>query len=72
MLSLAALVYVTFFVQLGDRSLYGHLSRIAGTHEARELGEEMGAAVGRMQEQVTSHIGNPASSAAPDGPVHTP
>jgi hypothetical protein len=69
MLSLAALVYVAFFVELGEHSLYGHLSRIADTSEARELGDEVGAAVGRVQEQVTSRVGNPA---APDAPANGP
>jgi hypothetical protein len=37
MLSLAALLYFTFFVPLGPHTLYGHLSRIAATPEAGEL-----------------------------------
>jgi hypothetical protein len=45
MLLFAAFLYGTFFIPLGPRTLYGHLSRIAGTAEAHELfGAVSGAA----------------------------
>ena len=37
MLALAALLYFVFFVPVGERTLYAHLSRIASTDEAQEL-----------------------------------
>jgi hypothetical protein len=37
MLVLAFLVYGTFFVPIGERTLYGHGRRIASTAEAQEL-----------------------------------
>jgi hypothetical protein len=37
MLVLAAVLYGTFFIPIGPRTLYGHLSRIASTQEAHEL-----------------------------------
>ncbi|MFO8072836.1 MAG: hypothetical protein R6V85_13265 [Polyangia bacterium] len=38
---LAAVGFFAFFVPLGEKTLYQHLVRIAGTDEARELGEEL-------------------------------
>jgi hypothetical protein len=38
MLALAGVLYVTFFVPIGPRTLYGHMTRIASTSEAHELG----------------------------------
>ena len=35
----AGMLYTLFFVPLGRRTLFEHLSRIAATDEARELGE---------------------------------
>lgn len=37
MLTLSAALYCAFFVPLGERTLYAHLSRIAATDEAKEL-----------------------------------
>jgi hypothetical protein len=37
MLMLAGVLYVTFFVPLGPRTLYGHMARISATPEAHEL-----------------------------------
>ena len=37
MFALSALLYCAFFVPLGERTLYAHLTRIAATDEAREL-----------------------------------
>jgi hypothetical protein len=38
MLALAGVLYVTFFVPIGPRTLYSHVTRIAATSEARDLG----------------------------------
>jgi hypothetical protein len=43
MLALAGVLYATFFVPLGPRTLYGHMSRIAATSEAHELFAAVGA-----------------------------
>jgi hypothetical protein len=37
MLVLAAVLYATFFVPIGTRTLYAHITRIAATDEAHEL-----------------------------------
>lgn len=51
---LAFLTYVLFFVQLGDRSAFGHLMRVIETDEAQELGREVSAAT----ERIAKHIGD--------------
>jgi hypothetical protein len=38
---LAAAGFFAVFVPLGEKTLYQHLIRIAGTDEARELGREL-------------------------------
>jgi hypothetical protein len=45
MLVLSGLLYFGFFVRLGSHTLYGHLSRIAATHEANELSTAVTTAV---------------------------
>ena len=45
---LAFLAYVLFFVQLGERSAFGHLMRVIKTDEAQELGREVSAATERI------------------------
>jgi len=37
LLALSAMLYVTFFVPIGNHTLYEHLDRIADTKEAQEL-----------------------------------
>lgn len=58
---LAAALYVVFFVPLGERTLYEHLSRIASTEEARELGGEVEGVVERAgssaREKVLGPVG---------------
>jgi hypothetical protein len=43
------LLYFAFFVTLGRRTLFEHLSRIASTDEAQELGEDVVDAVDRLR-----------------------
>lgn len=56
MLSLAGVLYVTFFVPVGSHTLYGHLSRIAGTQEADELSRAASAAAGEAYDAVRSRL----------------
>ena len=53
---LAFLVYVLFFVRLGERSPFQHVMRIINTDEARELGREVGAATGRLASKIGNQI----------------
>lgn len=62
MLVFAAVLYGTFFVPFGRHTLYGHLSRVAATEEAQELGGEVAQAVEGAGQQVTSRFGNPESA----------
>jgi len=58
-------IYCAFFVQLGSRTLWQHIGRIAGTDEARELGSGIVAALDSAKTAVTrkigSHLGNPGA-----------
>jgi hypothetical protein len=56
MLTLAGLLYFCFFVQLGPRTLYGHLTRIAATEEASELSTAVSSAAKRVYAAVTDKI----------------
>ena len=53
---LAFLAYVLFFVQLGERSAFGHLMRVINTDEAQELGREVGAATERIAKQIGEQV----------------
>jgi hypothetical protein len=53
-----ALVYCTFFVQMGERTFWQHAMRIAGTDEARELGHGIVAALDSAKTAVTQKLGN--------------
>lgn len=53
---LAFLVYVLFFVQLGERSAFGHLMRVIKTDEARELGHEVSVATQRIAQQIGNQV----------------
>ena len=53
---LAFLVYVLFFVRLGERSPFQHVMRIINTDEARELGREVGAATERLASKIGNQI----------------
>jgi len=50
---LAFLMYMLFFVQLGERSAFQHLMRVIHTDEAQELGREVEA----VTERITKKIG---------------
>jgi hypothetical protein len=53
---LAFLVYVLFFVQLGERSAFGHLMRVIQTDEAQELGREVSAATARIADEIGGQV----------------
>lgn len=55
MLLLAGLIYVTFFVPVGDHTLYGHGSRIAQTHEAQDLWHAV-SDIGERTAQSARHV----------------
>ena len=61
MLALAGFLYATFFVPLGRHTLYGHLKRIAGTDEARELGAEVSAVVDAARSELSSRVDHPVA-----------
>jgi len=53
---LAFLVYLLFFVQLGERSAFQHLMRVADTEEAQELGREVSAATERITKEIGGQV----------------
>jgi hypothetical protein len=53
---LAFLVYVLFFVQLGERSAFSHLMRVIQTEEAQELGRDLSAATDRITKQIGDQV----------------
>lgn len=68
------ILYGVFFVPLGERTMYQHLSRVAGTDEAQDLGRELGEAGDRLEEEARRRIeeaiddgGVDAADAEPDG-----
>ncbi len=58
---LVVLGYLFFFVPLGERTLYDHVSRIAATPEAEELGRDAERASERLEEVVRERINTDAS-----------
>jgi hypothetical protein len=56
MLALAALLYFAFFVPVGERTLYAHLSRIASTDEAQELLGAVAALVAHAKAALVSRL----------------
>jgi len=68
MLGLSALLYAFFFLPIGDYTLYGHVTRIAQTREAKELGGELSAAADdarRSLSQRIGQLGNPVEEREP-------
>ena len=53
---LAFVAYVLFFVQLGERSAFGHLMRVIKTDEAQELGREVSAATERVAKRIGDQV----------------
>jgi len=53
---LAFVAYLLFFVQLGERSAFGHLMRVINTDEAQELGREVSAATERIAKRIGDQV----------------
>jgi hypothetical protein len=64
MLTLAGLVYVTFFVPIGEHTLYRHAARIGGTAEAQELWSAMVDVCAAAKDRAAELIGNRAAAQA--------
>ncbi len=66
---LAFLVYVLFFVRLGERSPFQHLMRVIQTDEAQELGREVSAATGRITKKISMEVNQATQPPAQDAGV---
>ena len=64
---LAFVAYLLFFVQLGERSAFGHLMRVINTDEAQELGREVSAATERMAKRIGDQVHDATEPPAVDG-----
>ena len=49
LLILSVVLYVTFFVPIGELTLWEHLGRIAKSDEAQELTSELGIVMNRVK-----------------------
>jgi hypothetical protein len=58
LLVLSALLYLTFFVPVANRTIFEHMKRIAATKEAKELGNGLESAAIQAKEEVTRAVGN--------------
>jgi len=56
LVGLGVVAYLFFFVPLGRRTLWEHATRIAATDEARELGEDVDTATGRVGDAVQEEL----------------
>ena len=72
LLVLGVLTYATFFVPIGERTLFQHLSRIARTEEAQELGREVGDASARASVEVARQVEEMRSTGDGEGAEGTP
>ena len=52
----AVVLYVTFFVPLGSRTLAEHIARISATEEAQDLGTDVRRASDRLEHEVRDRI----------------
>ncbi len=68
LVGLAVVSYVFFFVPLGQRTLYQHALRIAGTEEAQELGREAADAADDLREHIEEQIERHIMDAGTDAP----
>lgn len=69
MLMLAVLIYVTFFVPVGEHTLYKHAVRISDTPEAQELRASLFSVGAGAVKHLSDAIGNRASAQATDSPA---
>jgi hypothetical protein len=56
MLLLAGLIYATFFVPIGDHTLYRHATRIAATKEAQELGASVAEVADEARQSLSARL----------------
>jgi hypothetical protein len=57
---LSVILYATFFIPVGERTLWEHLRRISNTREARELTSEVGNMMNRIKNEAGKiSLGNP-------------
>jgi hypothetical protein len=56
MLLLAGLLYATFFVPIGEHTLYRHATRIAATPEAQELSDSVSDVAGKARESLSERL----------------
>lgn len=66
---LSAVVWFVFFVELGERTLFQHLARIAQTEEAQDLGREVRQAGERVGDEARRAIAE--GEHRPDAAVST-
>jgi hypothetical protein len=55
---LSALLYITFFVPVANRTVFEHLKRIAATKEAKELGSGLESAALRVKDELARAVVN--------------
>lgn len=65
LVGLAVVAYVVLFVPLGRYTIYQHATRIAGTDEAQELGDEAAQAAERLREHVEGELDEHVRDAGP-------
>jgi len=53
---LLATLWVLFMVPFGSRTLWEHLTRVAATPEAQEMGSELGEAGEQLAEEVVTQV----------------
>jgi hypothetical protein len=63
---LAFLVYVLFFVRLGERTTFQHLRRVINTEEAQELGRDLSAATERLSKRIGDQVHDATKPPAQD------
>ncbi len=63
---LAVFAYLAFFVPLGERTLAEHVSRIAATPEAEELGDDAVRASERIAQEIEEQAEKEARARAED------
>jgi hypothetical protein len=57
LLVLSALLYLTFFVPVANRTVFEHVRRIAATKEAKELGNGLESAAIQAKDKLKRAIG---------------
>lgn len=66
LVGLGVILYGIFFVPLGERTMYEHLSRVAETDEAQDLGREIGEAGDRIEDEARRRLREAVSDGGVD------